>query len=40
MKTRRRRSPRCPRELPISHIMYGLANYAQRIGIASKLNPL
>jgi quinone-modifying oxidoreductase subunit QmoC len=30
---------RCPRELPITHIMHGLANYAQRLGIAPKMNP-
>ena len=30
---------RCPRELPITHIMHGLANYAHRIGIAPKMNP-
>jgi len=30
---------RCPRELPITHIMHGLANYAQRLGIAPKNQP-
>ena len=30
---------RCPRELPITHIMHGLANYAPRLGIAPKQNP-
>jgi len=30
---------RCPRELPITHIMHGLANYAHRLGIAPKKNP-
>ena len=30
---------RCPRELPITHIMHGLANYANRLGIAPKENP-
>src|SRR4030067_3254131 len=30
---------RCPRELPITHIMHGLANSAHRIGIAPKMNP-
>ena len=30
---------RCPRELPITHIMHGLANYAHRLGIAPKANP-
>jgi quinone-modifying oxidoreductase subunit QmoC len=25
---------RCPRELPITHIMHGLAHYAQRLGLA------
>ena len=30
---------RCPRELPITHIMHGLANYAHRLGIAPKMNP-
>lgn len=27
---------RCPRGLPITHIMHGLANYAHRLGIAPK----
>ncbi|MHB1586189.1 MAG: 4Fe-4S dicluster domain-containing protein [Acidiferrobacteraceae bacterium] len=30
---------RCPRDLPITHIMHGLANYAHRLGIAPKMNP-
>ena len=30
---------RCPREIPITHIMHGLANYAHRLGIAPKMNP-
>lgn len=30
---------RCPREVPITHIMHGLANYAHRLGIAPKMNP-
>jgi len=30
---------RCPRGLPITHIMHGLANYANRLGIAPKNNP-
>ncbi len=30
---------RCPRGLPITHIMHGLANYANRLGIAAKANP-
>lgn len=30
---------RCPRELPITHIMHGLANYAHRLGMAPKMNP-
>jgi quinone-modifying oxidoreductase, subunit QmoC len=30
---------RCPRGLPITHIMHGLAHYAKRIGIASKEQP-
>ena len=30
---------RCPRELPIMHIMHGLANYANRLGLAPKMNP-
>jgi len=30
---------RCPRELAITHIMHGLANYAQRRGIAPKNQP-
>lgn len=30
---------RCPRGLPITHIMHGLANYANRLGIAPKMNP-
>ena len=27
---------RCPRELPITHIMHGLANYAKRLGLTPK----
>jgi len=30
---------RCPRELPITHIMHGLANYAHRLGLAPKDQP-
>jgi quinone-modifying oxidoreductase, subunit QmoC len=30
---------RCPRGLPITHIMHGLAHYAKKIGIASKEQP-
>ena len=30
---------RCPRELPITHIMHGLANYAHRLGLAPKGQP-
>ena len=30
---------RCPRELPITHIMHGLAHYAKRLGIAPKEQP-
>jgi len=34
---------RCPRGLPITHIMHGLANYANRLGLAplrtGRLNP-
>jgi len=30
---------RCPRELPITHIMHGLAHYADRLGIAPKNQP-
>jgi quinone-modifying oxidoreductase subunit QmoC len=30
---------RCPRQLPITHIMHGLANYAHRLGIAPKGQP-
>ncbi|HQU17083.1 MAG: heterodisulfide reductase [Chromatiales bacterium 21-64-14] len=30
---------RCPRELPITHIMHGLAHYAERLGLAPKQNP-
>ena len=29
----------CPRELPITHIMHGLAHYAKRLGIAPKNQP-
>jgi quinone-modifying oxidoreductase subunit QmoC len=30
---------RCPRGLPITHIMHGLAHYAQRLGLAAKNQP-
>ena len=30
---------RCPRELPITHIMHGLAHYAKRLGLQPKANP-
>lgn len=30
---------RCPRELPITHIMHGLAHYAMRLGLAPKEQP-
>ena len=30
---------RCPRELPITHIMHGLAHYAERLGLAPKNQP-
>lgn len=30
---------RCPRELPITHIMHGLANYAKRLGLVPKSQP-
>lgn len=30
---------RCPREIPITHIMHGLASYAQRLGLAPKEQP-
>ena len=30
---------RCPRQLPITHIMHGLANYSHRLGIAPKGQP-
>ena len=30
---------RCPRKLPITHIMHGLANYAHRLGVAPKGQP-
>jgi quinone-modifying oxidoreductase, subunit QmoC len=30
---------RCPRKLPITHIMHGLANYANRLGLAPKGQP-
>jgi quinone-modifying oxidoreductase, subunit QmoC len=30
---------RCPRELPITHIMHGLATYAKRLGMAPKEQP-
>jgi quinone-modifying oxidoreductase subunit QmoC len=28
---------RCPRQLPVTHIMHGLASYAQKLGLAPKL---
>ncbi len=30
---------RCPRELPITHIMHGLARYAKVLGVENKTNP-
>ena len=30
---------RCPRELPITHIMHGLAHYAKRLGIVPQGQP-
>ena len=30
---------RCPRGLPITHIMHGLAHYAHRIGVAAEDQP-
>ncbi len=30
---------RCPRELPITHIMHGLATYSKRLGLAPKTQP-
>jgi quinone-modifying oxidoreductase, subunit QmoC len=30
---------RCPRELPITHIMHGLATYAKRLGLAPRNQP-
>ena len=30
---------RCPRQLPITHIMHGLANYAHRLGLSPKGQP-
>ena len=30
---------RCPRQLPITHIMHGLASYAHRLGLAPKSQP-
>ena len=30
---------RCPRKLPITHIMHGLASYAHRLGLAPKGQP-
>jgi quinone-modifying oxidoreductase subunit QmoC len=27
---------RCPRKVPITHIMHGLASYAYRLGLAPK----
>ena len=30
---------RCPRKLPITQIMHGLASYAERLGLAPKMQP-
>ena len=30
---------RCPRQLPVTHIMHGLASYAHRLGLAPKNQP-
>jgi len=30
---------RCPRQLPITHIIHGLASYAHRLGLAPKNQP-
>lgn len=30
---------RCPRELPITHLMHGLAHYAKRLGLVPKNQP-
>ncbi len=30
---------RCPRQLPITHIMHGLAHYAKRLGLSPKAQP-
>jgi quinone-modifying oxidoreductase subunit QmoC len=30
---------RCPRQLPITHIMHGLAHYAKRLGLVPQSNP-
>jgi quinone-modifying oxidoreductase subunit QmoC len=30
---------RCPREIPITHIMHGLAHYAKRLGLVPKQQP-
>ena len=30
---------RCPRQLPITHIMHGLAHYAKRLGLVPQTNP-
>jgi quinone-modifying oxidoreductase subunit QmoC len=30
---------RCPRKLPITQIMHGLASYAQKLGLAPKMQP-
>ena len=30
---------RCPRKIPITHIMHGLAEYAYRLGVAPKFQP-
>ena len=31
---------RCPRELPITTIMHGLASYAHRLGLAPRMQPM
>ena len=30
---------RCPRKLPITHIMHGIASYAHQLGLAPKMQP-
>jgi quinone-modifying oxidoreductase, subunit QmoC len=34
-----RRQVRCPRKLPITQIMHGLATYAHKLGLAPKMQP-